>query len=481
MSIKIIGLGAGDINQLPLGIYKKLLSAKSAIYSRTNEHPVIKDLMAEGVQFVSFDHYYTSEDQFADVYQNIANKLLEEGKLNDIIYVVPGHPLVAEQTVQILLSQTKVSVSIEGGKSFLDDLFTTLKIDPIEGFQLVDGTRFSRDDLNYHQHIIFAQVYDAYIASEVKLELLEDLDPEYEVTIVKAVGSEQEEVKKVPLYMLDHQLELNNLMSVYVPPTKTALRHTFSDFRQTIKTLRGPNGCEWDKKQTHLSLRKYLLEEAYELIEAINNDDEENIIEELGDVLLQVMLHSQIGEDEGYFTIDEVIKQINEKMIRRHPHVFAEVEVNSVEEINSNWEAIKEKEMGSKKADSILNNLPKSTPTIQQTTEIIKRAKKAGFDWDNVDQLWDKLAEELDEFKEAVQNDDKNNIELELGDVFFVLTDLADYYKVNPELALTRVNNKFKMRFQAVERGAKTLGKTVLDLTDEEIETFWEAAKTEEG
>lgn len=480
MSIKIIGLGAGDIDQLPLGIYRYLLNTKNEIYSRTNEHPVIKELIDEDVHFSSFDHYYTEQEEFVDVYASIADKLIEKAKKNDIIYVVPGHPLVAEQTVQTLLNQTDVSVEIKGGKSFLDDLFTTLKIDPIDGFQLVDGTKFSRDTLNYHQHIIFAQVYDTYIASEVKLALLEDLDPEYEVVIVKSVGSENEEVRRVPLYKLDHQLELDNLMSVYVPPTTEHLRHTFTDLKQTIATLRGPNGCEWDKKQTHSSLRKYLLEESYELIQAINNQDDENIIEELGDVLLQVMLHSQIGADEGYFTIEDVIKRVNDKMIRRHPHVFDETIVNSVEEINANWEAIKAKEVGRKKEKSVLDNILTSLPALQQTSEIIQKVKRNGFDWADISELWDKLDEELSEFKEAINNQDKKEMELEFGDVLFVMADLANHYKIVPELALMRVNDKFTSRFKAVEEGAESLDKEVLDLTDAEKELFWEKAKEKE-
>ncbi len=480
MGIKIIGLGAGDINQLPLGIYRYLLTTENVIFSRTNEHPVIKDLISEGVEFQSFDYFYTEEEQFADVYTNIANELLKEGNAKEITYVVPGHPLVAEQTVQILLAQNKIPVEIEGGKSFLDDLFTRLKIDPIEGFQLVDATNFTRDDLNYQQHLIFAQVYDAYVASEVKLELLEDLNPDYEVYIVKAVGSQQEKIIKVPLYKLDHELALDNLMSVYVPPTQTRLRHTFSDFKKTIATLRGPNGCEWDKKQTHQSLRKYLIEEAYELVEAINNNDEENMVEELGDVLLQVMLHSQIGEDEGYFTIDDVIEEVNNKMIRRHPHVFSDVVAESVAEINQNWEAIKAKEIGNKKESSVLENIPKSLPILQKTTKIIKKAKQSGFDWPHLNQLWEKLEEELTEFKEAVKENNQSEMELEYGDVLFVLADLADNYQLNPEFALMKVNEKFISRFQAVEQGAKSLNKTVLDLTEDEKDLFWEKAKERE-
>lgn len=477
MSITVIGLGAGDINQLSVGIYKYLLNTKNKIFSRTNEHPVIEDLKNEGIHFNSFDDYYIEQDEFAHVYLSIATKLLELGQKEDIVYVVPGHPLVAEQTVQTLLNQSKVQVEIKGGKSFLDDLFTTLKVDPIEGFQLVDGTNFSRSDLNYQQHIIFAQVYDAYIASEVKLALLEDLDPEHEITIVKEVGSQNEEIIKVRLYELDHKLELNNLMSVYVPPIKEKLRHSFSDFKQTIATLRGPDGCEWDRKQTHTSLRKYLLEESYELVEAINNNDDENMIEELGDVLLQVMLHSQIGADDGYFTIDDVIKVVNEKMIRRHPHVFDKTVVNSVEEINANWEAIKAEEAGRTREESALDSVLKSLPALQKTSEIIKKAKKSGFDWENITQLWNKLEEELTEFKEAIEMQDMREMELELGDVLFVVVDLANHYKVNPELALIRVNEKFTLRFQAVELGAKSLNRQVLDLTEAEKDLFWKKAK----
>src|SRR5699024_535385 len=480
MGIKIIGLGAGDINQLPLGIYRYLLTTENVIYSRTNEHPVIQDLILEGVEFQSFDYFYTEQEQFADVYTNIASKLLEEGHADEITYVVPGHPLVAEQTVQMLLDQNEVSVEIEGGKSFLDDLFTTLKIDPIEGFQLIDATKFTRDDLNYQQHLIFAQVYDAYVASEVKLELLEDLNPDYEIYIVKAVGSQNEKIIKVPSHLLDHNIQLDNLVSVYVPPIRPPLRHTFSDLKKTIATLRGPNGCEWDKKQTHQSLRKYVIEEVYELVEAINNNDDENMIEELGDVLLQDMMHSQIGEDESYFTIDDVIEQINNKMIRRHPHDNSDVVVEAVREKNQNGEAIKNKETKNKKEESVLENIPKSLPTLQKTMKIIKKAKQSGFDWQHINQLWEKLDEELTEFKEAIQQRNQNEIELEYGDVLFVLADLADNYQLNPEFALMKVNEKFVSRFQAVEQGAKPLNKTVLDLTEDEKEMFWERAKERE-
>src|SRR5699024_9999290 len=180
-----------------------------------------------------------------------------------------------------------------------------------------------------------------------KLTLLEDLPPDYEVTIVEAAGSEQEKLMRVLLKALDRSLEVSNLTSIYVPPVpKEMLHHTFPCLKETIAKLRAPDGCPWDREQTHETLREYAIEEVYELIEAIDACDDEGIVEELGDVLLQVMLHSQIGEDNGYFTIDDVIQAVTDKMIHRHPHVFADTEADTVEQVYKNWDALKEEEKG---------------------------------------------------------------------------------------------------------------------------------------
>lgn len=337
--IEVIGLGAGDINQLPLGIYRKLTAGKNTIYTRTADHPAVTALEQEGVRFASFDKVYEEKQQFDEVYEHIVRELIEAAREETVVYAVPGHPMLAEKTVQLLLQQGDVEVEIAGGQSYLDALFAALQIDPIDGFQFVDGTSFQRDQLEYTQHLVFCQVYDAFIASEVKLALLEDLPHDYPVTIVEAAGSEQERITAIPLEELDHAVELSNLTSVYVPPaSKDQLHHTFSRFREVIATLRAPGGCPWDRAQTHESLREYVIEEAYELIDAIDNEDDENIIEELGDILLQVMLHSQIGEDDGYFTVDDVIRTVTDKMIHRHPHVFADTQADSVSKVYKNWE-----------------------------------------------------------------------------------------------------------------------------------------------
>jgi len=341
--IKIVGLGAGEINQIPFGIYK-LLKNSEHVYLRTKEHPVVEFLALEGMGYTSFDDVYESHDNFEDVYHEIAQTLIDAGKNEEIIYAVPGHPMVAESAVQILIASGE-EIEIVGGSSFLDDMFTSLKIDPIEGFQLLDATSFDASQLSLRQHLIFCQVYNSDMASNVKLPLLDILPHDYEVYIVTAAGSSKEVVKKVQLCELDFETELNNLTSVYVPPApKDLLLQEFSSLRETVAILRDPNGCPWDREQTHESLKKNLLEETQELIDAIDNEDEENMIEELGDVLLQVMLHSQIGEDDGWFTIDDVIKGLNEKLIRRHPHVFGEVKASSPAEAIAMWNEMKKLE-----------------------------------------------------------------------------------------------------------------------------------------
>ncbi|MEE3955406.1 nucleoside triphosphate pyrophosphohydrolase [Peribacillus frigoritolerans] len=483
--ITIIGLGAGDLEQLPLGIYKKLVQTEQC-YVRTADHPVIGDLKSEGINFTAFDGIYEKHDQFEDVYEEIAETLLHEASNRSVLYAVPGHPMVAEKTVQLLLEKGPalgIDIKLEGGQSFLDPLFQAVRIDPIEGFQLLDGTDLSPDDLHITQHMIIGQVYDAFSASDVKLTLMEKLPDDYEVYIVTAAGSSQEKVTKCALFELDRQMELSNLTSVYVPPVKDeALRYReFSKLRRVIAELRGPDGCPWDKKQTHESLKKYLIEEAYELIDSIDEGDDEGMVGELGDVLLQVMLHSQIGEDEGMFTIDDVIEGITAKMIRRHPHVFGDVEVNGEEDVLVNWQKIKEdeKEGELKTPKSILDGIEKSLPNLLRAEEYQKRAAKVGFDWDEVSEAWKKVREEVQELEEEIlsPNRDVERIKSELGDLFFALVNISRYYDIQAEEAVYKANQKFHQRFTYIEECIQRADKKFEDYTLEELDSYWDEAK----
>jgi tetrapyrrole methylase family protein/MazG family protein len=350
--IHVLGLGPGTKSDLPLGVYQRIKQA-SPLYVRTREHPVVAQLEAEGVQIVSFDRVYEKEKDFQHVYEKIVSYLLTEvQKEHEIYYAVPGHPLVAEQTVRMLFDEEekgRVKVRIEGGQSFLDPLFSRLKIDPNEGCMILDGTALTVDQLHPKMHQIITQVYDRFVASDVKLTLMELYPDDYEITLVTAVGIVGEEVvRPVPLYELDREIRVSNLSCVYVPPAgeDRVLNRWYYQSRVIFRTLRGPEGCPWDRKQTHRSLRKYVLEEAQEVCEAIDEGDPEHLKEELGDLLLQVFLHAQIAEEEGYFNMEDVLQVLNEKMIRRHPHVFGHLKgtVKDAEDVRGVWQAIKAEE-----------------------------------------------------------------------------------------------------------------------------------------
>lgn len=241
---------------------------------------------------------------------------------------------------------------------------------------------------------------------------------------------------------------------------------------EAIKKLRSPDGCPWDREQTHKTLRENLLEETYEAIDAIENDNLENLKEELGDILLQVVLHSQIASEENKFTIEDVAKVITDKIIRRHPHVFADINVKNTEEVLLNWEKIKKEEKPER--TSALSGVAKSQPALMSALQLSEKAVKVGFEWSNIESLQACLESEILEFNQAVESGNKDMMEDEIGDILFSVVNLARWYKINPELALLKANKKFKRRFQSMEDMAQ---KNINEYTIEELEDLWQHAK----
>lgn len=349
-TIKVVGLGSGDAQQLPIGIYEELKNAQCLLL-RTREHPVVSYLEQKGIQYRSFDDIYINNETFEDVYEQIVEQLIQLTTDYDCIhYAVPGHPMVAEQTVQALINKAEAEsfqLEIMGGQSFLDALFARLKMDPNDGCIILDGTSLHARDINPQLHTVITQVYDAFVASDVKLSLMEVFPDDYEIVMATAVGIKgQEVIEKLPLYKLDRMPSISNLTAVYVPPTEeeSIINRCYSQTREIFRVLRGPEGCAWDRKQTHESLKKYVLEEAHEVVEAIEEGDVDHLKEELGDLLLQVFLHAQIAEDDGLFQMEDVLASLNEKMIRRHPHVFGDEKLTDEDDILRQWKQIKEEE-----------------------------------------------------------------------------------------------------------------------------------------
>lgn len=241
---------------------------------------------------------------------------------------------------------------------------------------------------------------------------------------------------------------------------------------ETVRILRSPEGCEWDREQTHKSLRPNMLEEAYEAVDAIDSNDMTNLKEELGDVLLQVLLHSQIADDEGQFNIDDVSKVLNEKLIHRHPHVFGNQKVSSTDEILNNWELLKKEEKKDRK--SAMDGISKSQSALMSAQKISKRAVKTGFEWPDEEALLLCIKSEFDEFKTACQKCDKDNMEEEMGDILFAVVNLARWHKIDAEQALLKANKKFISRFRKME---ELKDKPLEEYTFEEFDRLWKRAK----
>jgi len=346
--IEIIGLGTSDLDQMPLGVWKRLRSADK-VHLRTDDHPVARELASEGVETVSFDYLYEMHDTFEEIYTAIVAALVAAARDRDVIYAVPGHPMFYETTTELLLARQEageIHVEVSGGQSFIDVVISAFKVPVNEGFQVLDGTALAVGDLDFNKHTLITQVYDTLSLNEAKLTLLEYYPPETKVQLVDAAGGQDERIYGTGLHEIDRLDISSNLLCLYIPKmedVRLAERdiHYMTD---VFDTLVGEDGCPWDKVQTHESLEKHLIEETFEVIEAIEQQDDDAIVEELGDILLQVALHSAIGKKEGYFDFFDVLGSLNAKIVRRHPHVFGDESAESVDDLKRIWSNAKKKE-----------------------------------------------------------------------------------------------------------------------------------------
>jgi tetrapyrrole methylase family protein/MazG family protein len=282
-------------------------------------------------------------------------------------------------------------------------------------------------------------------------------------------------VEEIALYQIDRSPHIGLLSSLWVPPLGEGT--SLESFQEVVAHLRAPDGCPWDLEQTHLSLRKHLLEETYEAIDALDAQDMAHLREELGDLLLQIVLHAQIATEEQEFTLAEVIQGIYQKIVRRHPHVFGDVSVDGTKAVLQNWERLKEqerKENGKAGEKGILDSIPKALPSLIQAQEYQDRVGRVGFDWPNIQGVWDKLEEEIQEVRQATSAEEQSR---ELGDVLFALVNLVRWHKVDAETILRETNQRFKARFSRIEAEARNQGKSVSDFSLEEMEAIWQKAK----
>ena len=519
--ITIAGLGAGSPGQVTREVLETLKASKRN-YFRTGRHPAAEWLRQNGVDYVTFDHYYESAADFKEVYSRIAGTLLSESLNAPLVYAVPGHPLVAEESVRIILAragQAGVEVDILPGTSYLDALFVALKLDPGPGLMLVDALRLDELKPSPQAGAIVTQLYSRRVASDVKLTLLETYRPEQRVTLVRAAGVPGEEIiQQVCLFEIDRLAWVDHLTSLYIPPDdcRTAgggqdaapveveviqvyeenadienvgkldgdvpgCDYPLDPLVQIMARLRSPGGCPWDREQSHQTLKRYLLEETYEVLEALNEEDMYKLCEELGDLLLQIVFHAQIAAENRHFGMNDVISGISEKLVRRHPHVFGTATVRNSSEVKVKWEEIKVRE---KKQESgrttALDGLPQWLPALIKAFRLQEKAARVGFDWPDYRGAFEKTKEELLELKTAIAGGHQGMVEMEVGDLLFSAVNLARLLGVDPEAALTGTNGKFVRRFAFIEEAARAAGRDLQQCTLEELDAWWEEAKKEE-
>ncbi|MEO0599153.1 MAG: nucleoside triphosphate pyrophosphohydrolase, partial [Chloroflexota bacterium] len=423
MPIIIVGLGPGAIDDLSLKAWRTLDNAET-VYLRTERHPCVPDL-PDKPTYHNFDYLYENETRFADVYATITQTLIDQAQSGEtVVYCVPGDPLVGESTTTRILSVAQandIDVTIINGISFIEPMLAQLGIDALDGLQIYDGLDIAvmhHPPLNPAYPALVGQVYSREVASNIKLVLMNQYPDDFQVTLIHGAGNATGITQTIPLSEIDHQDAINHLTSLYVPALGEYT--SFEAFQEIIAHLRAPEGCPWDRKQTHESLRPFLIEEAYEVLEAIDNEDWDNLAGELGDLLLQIVLHTQIAIEYGEFYMTDVLDYVNRKMIRRHPHVWGDIAVDGAEQVTVNWEDIKRQERAEKgeQRESILDGVPKGAPSLLIANKYQAKAAKVGFDWADVSGVHDKIREEMDEiFAET----EPAKQAAEIADLMFVL------------------------------------------------------------
>lgn len=477
--ITILGLGPGRLDLLTREAWQVLSASKNTCY-RTNRHPVAESFLSK-MGGSSFDHFYEQCETFDEVYHMIVEQVLSSGRSPDgIVYAVPGHPFIAEATTPEIIRCARdegLPVKVVDGLSFIEPSLTLLEMDIFPQIAFIDALILASRYLPVYQTnypALIAQLYSAPVASNVKLTLMAVFPDEHPVKLVHNAGTEEALVESIPLFEMDRSPHIGWMTTLYIPPLEEG--STFEEFHEIITHLRSPEGCEWDREQTHNTLRSDLLEEAYEVVTAIDQNDPDAMQEEFGDLLLLILIHCQIAEEEGEFSLPEVLKGIHSKIVRRHPHVFGDVETADVNEIIVNWERVKalERASGGQSDRSLLDGVNISIPALLQALTYQTRAARVGFDWDSIKPVWDKFYEEIEEVKLA---EDKSSLESEIGDLFFAAVNLSRWYGIDPESALRQANARFYSRFKVIEITAKLQGRDLSDLSLDEMESIWQSAK----
>ncbi len=476
--VTIVGLGPGDLDRLPLHLRGILMDPSARVIVRTSQHPAAEELAALR-DVASCDDLYEAAGTFDEVYAGVADRVVRAATSGDVIYAVPGSPFVAERSVSLVRRAAMAAgldVATVPAPSFLDEMWSALEFDPAtRGVQILDG-RDLPDPLPLHLPTVVFHVDLPLVLAEVVDRLGRVLPDETPVTVVRDLGSKHAEVATMPLY--DVHPDLAGLRtSLFIDPPAVG----YVGVVQAMRLLR--EECPWDRQQTHHSLVPFALEEVSELVEALSGlppdapdsppDDfglYTDVEEELGDVLLQVVFHANLAAEAGAFDIEDVAEQLRRKLVRRHPHVFGDVEVSGADDVVRNWREIKEGEKTP--PSSLMDGVPEAMSSLARAAKLQERAARVGFDWLEPATTLDKVGEEVEEVRAAWGTPDALE---EIGDLLFAVVNVARRAGVEADVALRRATQKFADRFRHMEARGDLHG---LDLA--ELDARWDDAKASE-
>lgn len=448
--ITVVGLGPADAALTGAAVLEAI-TEHDRRFLRTARHPAASLLPAA----TTFDHVYEREPDFASVYGAIVEELVAAAGEGPVLYAVPGSPWVLERTVELLEADPRVRVKVIPAMSFVDLAWARLGVDPFaEGVRLVDGHRFAASAAGERGPLLVAHCHNQRVLSDIKLSV--PGAPTTPVTVLQRLGLDDEAVFEVDWADLDRAVAADHLTALYVPELRHPPGGPFVRFDELVATLR--RECPWDAAQTHQSLRRHLLEETYEVLEAIDELDANGagmteLCEELGDLLFQVCLHARIAAEDGWFDMAEVCDTVHDKLHARHPHVFTEGDPVTLAELSSRWE---ERKRAEKDRESVMDGIPSALPGSLYALKVQKKAASLGFGLDDPVQAFADVEAELAECR-------ADRSEAEVGDVLFAAVGLSRLLGHDPEMAVRGAARRFEDRFRLVEQWA---AEEAIDLVD---------------
>ena len=477
-SITVVSLGPGDPGLLTLQSAEALRSARM-LFLRTARHRAVKWLEEQGIAFASLDDMYDRYDDFDEMHRAMARLLWNKAAEKPVTYAVID--AAADESLAALRDTLppEGKLTVLPGVSMADSCLALLPPDlPRSGnVRILPAVSWEKATHDPSLPLLITEIWNPVLAGDLKLWLTDLYDDEQEIVLFPSSAKIDRKPVCIPLMELDRQRTYDHTVCIYLPAVglQERQRYCFQDLVDILAILRSPDGCPWDREQTHESLRKYLIEEAYETIGAIDSGDPDAIADELGDVLLQIVFHADVAKSHQDFTISDVTTAICRKMIFRHAHIFGTDHCETAEDVSANWDRLKKQEKGLTTHASVLADVSKGLPALMRAAKVQKKAAQSGFEWPDALAALPKVHEEIQEVEAELENG-RDPAE-ELGDLLFAVTNAARMCGLEPEQVLSAATEKFIRRFTVMENMIISDGKALEGLTLSEMDVYWKKAK----